>query len=232
MTDTRASSEIACEKSFLLLISATTTPMMSAMGLVMPAWNRGFCFRIAASKVLPDRGRPEMKWNVLDGFAESGVADMRALPLVTVVCPAPSIAGRGARRRLRPRSRRSADAHFVIEFDHACLPAAEHETQQFLGGAPCHFVHRLVDGRQRRPYLRRDGGVVETAHGNVAGYRQACFRCSPDRAGGHVVVAREDGGRPLFQRQQLARGGDARFERKPAGHHVGRIFLQARALHT
>src|SRR5690348_4412502 len=88
MTDTRASSEIACEKSFLLLISATTTPMMSAMGLVMPAWNRGFCFRIAASKVLPDRGRPEMKWNVLDGFAESGVADMRALPLVTVFCPA------------------------------------------------------------------------------------------------------------------------------------------------
>src|SRR6185437_4202698 len=74
MTETRASSEIACEKSFLLLISATTTPMMSATGLVMPAWNRGFCFRIAASNVLPARGRPEMKWNALDGFAESGAA--------------------------------------------------------------------------------------------------------------------------------------------------------------
>src|SRR5690348_1063529 len=74
------------EKSFLLLISATTTPMMSATGLVMPAWNRGFCFRIAASKVLPARGRPEMKWNALDGFAGSGAAGMRVLLVVDVFC--------------------------------------------------------------------------------------------------------------------------------------------------
>jgi hypothetical protein len=63
--------------------------MMSAMGLVMPAWNRGFCFRIAASNVLPERGRPEMKWNVRDGFAESGAADMLALLLVNVSCRGP-----------------------------------------------------------------------------------------------------------------------------------------------
>jgi hypothetical protein len=58
----------------------------------MPAWNRGFCFRIAASKVLPERGRPEMKWNFRDGFAGSGAADMHALLLVNVFCGA-SIAG-------------------------------------------------------------------------------------------------------------------------------------------
>jgi hypothetical protein len=32
-----------------------------ATGLLMPAWKRGFCRKIAASKVDPDRGSPDMK---------------------------------------------------------------------------------------------------------------------------------------------------------------------------
>jgi hypothetical protein len=60
---TRCSSETSNEKSFLLLASAITTPMMSASGLVMPARKRGFWLRMAARSVLPERGIPEMKWN-------------------------------------------------------------------------------------------------------------------------------------------------------------------------
>jgi hypothetical protein len=33
----------------------------------MPAWKRGFCFRIADNSVLPERGKPEMKWNLPGG---------------------------------------------------------------------------------------------------------------------------------------------------------------------
>jgi hypothetical protein len=51
----------------------------------MPASKRGYCFRIAASKVLPDRGSPEMKCNVFDRFADSGAADMRALLSMVVL---------------------------------------------------------------------------------------------------------------------------------------------------
>jgi hypothetical protein len=31
-------------------------------GPLIPAWNRGFCRKIAASNVEPERGRPDMKW--------------------------------------------------------------------------------------------------------------------------------------------------------------------------
>jgi hypothetical protein len=37
--------------------------MMSASGLVMPARKRGFWLRMAARRVVPERGSPEMKWN-------------------------------------------------------------------------------------------------------------------------------------------------------------------------
>jgi hypothetical protein len=30
-------------------------------GLVIPAWNKGFCRKMPASSVDPDRGNPEMK---------------------------------------------------------------------------------------------------------------------------------------------------------------------------
>jgi len=53
--------ETSNEKSFLLLVSAITTPMMSASGLVMPDRKRGFWLRMAARSVLPERGIPEMK---------------------------------------------------------------------------------------------------------------------------------------------------------------------------
>src|SRR5579883_1650241 len=35
---------------------------MAPTGLVIIAWKRGFCRKIAESRVDPDRGRPEMKW--------------------------------------------------------------------------------------------------------------------------------------------------------------------------
>src|SRR5579862_4657762 len=73
---TRWSSETSNEKSFLLLVSAITTPMMSASGLVMPARKRGFWLRMAARSVLPERGKPEMKWNFRAGFATLVAADM------------------------------------------------------------------------------------------------------------------------------------------------------------
>jgi hypothetical protein len=33
----------------------------AAIGLLTPAWNRGFWLRIAESRVEPERGSPEMK---------------------------------------------------------------------------------------------------------------------------------------------------------------------------
>ena len=63
----------------------------------------------------------------------------------------------------------------------------------------------------------------------VARNRHARFRGRPDRTDGHVVVAREDGGRPLRQRQQLAHGCHARLEGEPALHHVRRVLLQSGA---
>src|SRR6516225_5291481 len=72
----RWSSETSNEKSFLLLASAIITPMMSASGLVMPARKRGFWLRMAARSVVPERGSPEMKWNLRAGFAPWGAAGM------------------------------------------------------------------------------------------------------------------------------------------------------------
>src|ERR1700685_4413717 len=76
---TRCSSETSNEKSFLLLVSAITTPMMSASGLVMPERKRGFWLRMAARSVLPERGIPEMKWNLRADFATWGTAGMGSL---------------------------------------------------------------------------------------------------------------------------------------------------------
>ena len=78
---TRWSSETSNEKSFLLLASAITTPMMSASGLVMPARKRGFWLRMAARSVLPERGSPEMKWNFRADFATCGAAGMGPSPV-------------------------------------------------------------------------------------------------------------------------------------------------------
>src|SRR5215813_7849528 len=76
---TRWSSETSNEKSFLLLASAITTPMMSASGLVIPARKRGFWLRMAARSVLPERGSPEMKWNLRADFTAWDATGMRAL---------------------------------------------------------------------------------------------------------------------------------------------------------
>jgi hypothetical protein len=43
----------------------------------MPAEKRGFCLRIADSSVLPERGRPEMKWSHSGGLTDCGLAGMR-----------------------------------------------------------------------------------------------------------------------------------------------------------
>src|SRR6202007_2737164 len=76
---TRWSSETSNEKSFLLLASAMTTPMMSASGLVIPARKRGVWLRIAARSVLPERGSPEIKWNFRADFATWDAAGMGPL---------------------------------------------------------------------------------------------------------------------------------------------------------
>src|SRR5690242_17569099 len=122
--------------------------------------------------------------------------------------------------RLWRGPRRSANAYFVVEFDHARFAPAEHESQQFAGGTARHLLYRLMDGRQGWPHLRREGGVVEAANGNVAGYRQPRLRGGPYGAERHVVIARENRGRALPQPQQLARGSNTRFEGESAGNHV------------
>src|SRR5580704_3334683 len=56
-------------------------------GLVMAAWIRGFWRRMAASRVEPLRGRPEMKWKVfgMPWPAREGFAGMRRCsPALTV----------------------------------------------------------------------------------------------------------------------------------------------------
>src|SRR5579863_5910867 len=53
--------------------------MMSASGLVIPERKRGFWLRMAASSVLPERGIPEMKWNLRADFATWGTAGMGSL---------------------------------------------------------------------------------------------------------------------------------------------------------
>ena len=52
-----------------------------AIGLDMPAWKREFCRRIAAVKVEPARGSPEMKWNVRLGDGSGKDAPLRRHPL-------------------------------------------------------------------------------------------------------------------------------------------------------
>ena len=50
------------ENSLRALISLSRAPNSPASGPDMPASKRGFCRNSAASRVEPDRGRPEMKW--------------------------------------------------------------------------------------------------------------------------------------------------------------------------
>ena len=69
----------------MLLVSAITTPMMSASGLVMPERKRGFWLRMAARSVLPERGIPEMKWNLRADFATWGTAGMWSLSCGSVL---------------------------------------------------------------------------------------------------------------------------------------------------
>jgi hypothetical protein len=44
------------------LIDFSSATYIDPTGLVIPAWKRGFCRKIPANRVVPDRGRPEMKW--------------------------------------------------------------------------------------------------------------------------------------------------------------------------
>src|ERR1700722_2880516 len=108
---TRCSSETSKEKSFLLLVSAITTPMMSASGLVMPDRKRGFWLRMAARSVLPERGIPEMKWNLRADFATWGTAGMGSLSCnrpnrgVRRMISGPSNGVRAVEARVRPNSK-------------------------------------------------------------------------------------------------------------------------------
>ena len=55
-------SSMNIENSLRALISPSRAPNRPASGPVIPASNRGFWRSSAASKVEPERGRPEMKW--------------------------------------------------------------------------------------------------------------------------------------------------------------------------
>ena len=56
------------------------------------------------------------------------------------------------------------------------------------------FGHRLVDRGQRRPDAGGDLEVVEADHRQVPGHGQAGVAGGVQHAGGHLIVAGEDGG--------------------------------------
>src|SRR5690606_13754848 len=96
---------------------------------------------------------------------------------------------------------------------------------QLLGGYPAHLAAGLAHGGQAGPHLARDRGVVETEHRQLRRYREAARGRLVEHAAGGVVVGGDDRGRRIVHVQQLARAGDARFERELAFHHQVRIRL-------
>jgi len=58
----RRSSEKNGANSALPLIFGSNAENKEYTGLLMPAWNRGFCRRRADNNVEPERGRPEIRW--------------------------------------------------------------------------------------------------------------------------------------------------------------------------
>ncbi|MNP28693.1 hypothetical protein D3C76_1216740 [compost metagenome] len=52
---------ITAPNSLPALHCSRTPENREPTGLVIPAWKRGFCNRIAESRVEPERGKPEMK---------------------------------------------------------------------------------------------------------------------------------------------------------------------------
>src|SRR5579863_4712307 len=104
--------------------------MMSASGLVMPERKRGFWLRMAASSVLPERGIPEMKWNLRADFATWGTAGMGSL-----FCNRPN---RGVQRMISGPGRRAAILATVRP--HSMIPPLR-------SGCPSLDSDRDTDGR-------------------------------------------------------------------------------------
>src|SRR6185369_14752044 len=107
------------------------------------ARKRGFWLRMAASSVVPERGKPEMKWNFCEAFVAFGAAGMRAISSrskATLGLRRPALHSM-VRAALWRRRGRGANAHFVLHFNHRGVALAAHLAQQFLRRAPAHFAH-------------------------------------------------------------------------------------------
>src|SRR5919106_424816 len=92
----------------------------------------------------------------------------------------------------------------TIETDFAPLarPLAFNAFEQQLGRFPSLLFGRLIDCGQRRRGISRERNVVESDDGDIFGNTQACVPSGANRAHGREIVAREDGGRALLEREQ------------------------------
>jgi hypothetical protein len=80
--------------------------------------------------------------------------------------------------------------------------------------------------RQAGPHRARDVGVIETRHRKLRRHRDSHLVRRHQHACSHVVIARENRGRRLRHRQQLARAFETRFEHELPGFHVVRTERQ------
>ncbi len=87
----------------------------------------------------------------------------------------------------------------------------EHRDQH-RGRVARHVEHRLVDGGQARPDDLRDRAVVEPGDRQVARHVDAQIVRGHDRAGGHIVILREDRRRSVAPAEQARAGLQPGFE--------------------
>ena len=89
-------------------------------------------------------------------------------------------------------------------------------------------VARLMDRGESRPDRARDVGVVESGDRKLRRHGDPHLMRGHQHTRRHVVVAREDRGRPLRQHQQLPPALHARIEHEVALLHVVRVDTAAR----
>src|SRR5262245_27221724 len=114
----------------------------------------------------------------------------------------------------------------TIEANFASLarPVAFNAFEEQPGRFPSLLFGRLIDGGQRRRGISRERNVVESDDGDVFGNAQAGVPYGADRAHGREIVAREDGGRALLEREQSLHPGIAVVLRR-----IARSELRGRA---
>ncbi|EEF26341.1 conserved hypothetical protein [Ricinus communis] len=115
--------------------------------------------------------------------------------------------GRGpqARRGVGLAADQRVRRHHMLRCFRRAVALRADQAHQRLHGFFRHVGNWLAHGGQLRP----DGGgerrVVKAGHGQVARHVQAQAVGDGHHGGRHVVVAGEDGGRPLFKAQQRLR---------------------------